>query len=482
MSSIIIFLLDGKLKTIDFKQESRLTPTTTVLQFLRTLPNHKGVKEGCAEGDCGACTVVLAEKNADGSLRYQAVNSCLIFLPKLHGKQLITVENLQDEKGKLHPVQKSLAESNGSQCGFCTPGIVMSLFGHYKNSEPADRDQIEDTLSGNLCRCTGYQPILESAESVFKSITPDHFSYQEKETVKKLKMIPNELVTIETNDQIYSLPSSLNELLQLRAERPQALLINGSTDVALRVTKNQELLPEIIDLAFIPELDQVQQSKNVLRLGSGVTINQLMQLTQLSFPAIYKMCKTFGSKQIRNLATIGGNLGSASPIADLAPALMAYNAKIMLKSQHQERTIVLDEFITGYRQTALEEDEIILAIELDSVNSTTLIDAYKISRRYDLDIATVSAGFRIELDAQEKVEQSKLIFGGMAAMTTRATQTENFLSGKKWTRSVIEEAVQILRAEFKPISDARAEADFRRIAAGNLLMKFYLENNNDIKS
>lgn len=475
MSSKITFLLDGKTETIDFTIQTHLTPTTTVLQYLRGLPNHKGVKEGCAEGDCGACTVVLAESGPNGQLVYMAVNSCLFFLPKLHGKQLITVENLQDDSGNLHPVQKALAESNGSQCGFCTTGIVMSLFGHYKQAEPATREHIEDTLSGNLCRCTGYQPILETAESVFKTIEADHFSEHEKNTLEKLKAIQNQSITIETPEQIYHLPASLKELLQLRTEHPQAILINGSTDAALRVTKNHELLTDIIDLANVRELQEVQQSPDTLRVGSGVTINQLMSLTEKSFPAIYKMCKTFGSKQIRNLATIGGNLGSASPIGDLAPALMAYNARVIVQSLHGQRKIVLDDFITGYRQTTLAEDEIILAIEMESIKPSTLVDAYKISRRYDLDIATVSAGFRVELDAEGKVRQSKLIYGGMAAMTSRTQKTEKFLSGKKWSREIVEEAMLVLKDEFKPISDARAGADFRSIAAGNLLLKFYLE-------
>lgn len=475
MAHIISFLLDGKIKAIDFTKQPHLTPTTTVLQYLRGLPNHHGVKEGCAEGDCGACTVVLAEARPEGGLAYKAVNSCLLFLPKLHGKQLITVENLQDASGNPHPVQKSLAEHNGAQCGFCTPGIVMSLFGHYKSGASAGREEIEDTLSGNLCRCTGYQPILEGARLALNDVQSDHFSKEQEETRSVLDSISRESLTLKTATQIYHLPAHLDELLQLKAQYPQALLINGATDAALRVTKNHELLPAIIDSSNVHELKEVQASEKKLRIGGGVSINELLELTKESFPAISKMCKTFGSKQIRHLATVGGNLGSASPIGDLAPVFLACDARVIVRSARGIRKIKMAAFITAYRQTALLPDEIILSLELPKTNASVRIGAYKISKRYDLDIATVSAGFRVELDENGLVRNCIAAYGGMAAVTARAEKAESFLIGKKWNRENVEQAIALVREAFTPISDARSGAEYRRVVAGNLLLKFYLD-------
>ncbi len=473
MAQSISFLLDGKIQTIDFSRQTKLKQTTTVLQYLRGLPNHHGVKEGCAEGDCGACTVVLAEALPDGGLSYRAVNSCLLFLPKLHGKQLITVENLQDNDGHLHPVQKSLAENNGSQCGFCTPGIVMSLFGHYKSGASAERDEIEDTLSGNLCRCTGYQPILESAQLVLKDVQSDHFSTEQEATWSILNSISGESLTLKTDSQIYHLPATLDELLKLRAKYPQALLINGSTDAALRVTKNHELLPAIIDSSNVQELKEVQTSGKKIRIGGGVSVNALMELTKDDFPAIAKMCKTFGSKQIRHLATVGGNLGSASPIGDLAPVFLACDARIIVQSAKGIRKIRMNDFITGYRQTALRPDEVILSVELPKTDASVLTGAYKISKRHDLDIATVSAGFRVELDGEGLIKNCIAAYGGMAAVTSRAEKAESFLIGKKWEKKTVEKTLPLIRESFTPISDARSGAEYRSLAAGNLLLKFY---------
>ncbi len=478
MADTISFLLDGKVQIIDFSRQSHLKPTTTVLQYLRDLPGHKGVKEGCAEGDCGACTVVLAEPDKEGGLSYKAVNSCLLFLPKLHGKQLITVENLQDGNGNLHPLQKTLAEQNGSQCGFCTPGIVMSLFGHYKSGASAERDEIEDTLSGNLCRCTGYQPILESAQLTLTDVHSDHFSAEQEETRAVLNAISKDSLTLKTETQVYYLPTYLNELLRLRSKYPQALLVNGSTDAALRVTKNHELLPAIIDSSNVRELKEVQASGGKLRFGSGVTINELLELTKERFPAVSKMCKTFGSKQIRHLATVGGNLGSASPIGDLAPVFLACDARITVQSVNGLRKIRMNDFITGYRQTALRPDEIIRSVELPLIKPSVLIGAYKISKRYDLDIATVSAGFRVELDGDEIVQNCIAAYGGMAAVTSRAIKAESFLNGKKWKRETVEQTLPLIRESFTPISDARSGAEYRSVVAGNLLLKFYLDTQN----
>ena len=273
----------------------------------------------------------------------------------------------------------------------------------------------------------------------------------------------------------------MDELLKLRAKYPQALFINGSTDAALRVTKNHELLPAIIDISNVQELKEVRTSGNKLRIGSGVTINTLMELTKESFPAVSKMCKTFGSKQIRNLATVGGNLGSASPIGDLAPVFLAYDARITVQSVQGVRKIKMNAFITGYRQTALRPDEIILSVELPPVKPSVLTGAYKISKRHDLDIATVSAGFRVDLDGEGLIRNCIAAYGGMAAMTSGAEKAESFLTGKKWNRENVEQALPLIRESFTPISDARSGAEYRSLAAANLLLKFYLDTQDELK-
>ena len=492
MENSISFILDGKLKHLSFSGRDRITPTTTVLNYLRSLPDHKGVKEGCAEGDCGACTVVLAENDGNGGLEYKAVNSCLIFLPKLHGKQLITVENISREdrrhsvKGaeqavrhSLHPVQQALVNEHASQCGFCTPGITMSLFAMYKHKVSADREKIEEYLGGNLCRCTGYKPIVQAAQRALENPESDHFCEKQKQTVALLKTIPTKSLHLKTDNQSYFLPATLEDLLRLKNDHPEALLVNGSTDVALRVTKNFEHLPLIIDAANVPELKKLERGEGGLTIGGGVTINDFMAALEEDFPALFAICRRFGSHQIRNLATVGGSLGTASPIGDLAPVFMACEAKILVRALHGKREIDADEFISGYRQTLLAEDEIISGVQLPFIPDGVTVKAYKISRRRDLDIATVSAAFRLRLDEQNRIREIRIIFGGMAAWTQHAKKAETFLQGKIWTKETVHTAMPLVQEEFQPLSDARAEAEFRSQAAANLLLKFWLETQGD---
>lgn len=471
MENTITFLLDGKLCTIDFNSDAPYTPTTTVLQYLRRDPGHQGTKEGCAEGDCGACTVVLAEPVGD-KLQYQAMNSCLMFLPRLHGCQLITVENISAPREALHPVQQALVDHHASQCGYCTPGFTMSLFDHYKNNRGPQRAAIEDTLSGNLCRCTGYQPILDAAQDVLARPQADRFSETEKVVQKSLAQIDRKSRHLHTAEQDYFLPFTLEEALKIKKKYPQILVINGSSDVALRVTKKHEMLPAILDLSKIHALQQIKITANHWRIGSGATLNMILQHAAGAFPALYKACKTFGSHQIRNAATIGGNLAGASPIADLTPLLMACDAHVVLQSTTGRRDLSLEEFITGYRQTALRDDEILTEVELDLPDRKWQVDFYKISKRYDLDIATVSAGFALLPDADGLIEDCRLVFGGMAESTRRATEAEKFLIGKEWQMTIAEQAADLVRESFNPISDARSGAAFRSLAAGNLLLKF----------
>ncbi|HNW52854.1 MAG TPA: xanthine dehydrogenase small subunit [Bacteroidales bacterium] len=470
----IQFVLNDKIVTVDFNFNPELKPTTTVLNYLRSLPFHKGVKEGCAEGDCGACTVVIAE-NKEGKLRYKTIDSCLVFLPMIHGKQLITVENLADANS-LHPVQQEMVNHNGSQCGYCTPGIVMSLFGLYKNHHNPEREVIEDALTGNLCRCTGYQPIIKAAEHACSCVDTDKFKLHEKQISILLDEINRDRspLEIETSAQKYYKPLKLADALAFRNKFPGALIISGATDSALRQTKKHEVLSEILDISDVTELNYFVEDQQGYKIGAGLSLENLKSLSAEKLQAIHSVLKIFGSLQIRNLATLGGNIGSASPIGDMLPLMLAYEAHVKLQSVTFDRIIRMDEFLKGYRSTHIRPNELITAIHIPKPEPGTIIKSYKVSKRKDLDISTVSGGFSLQLE-RGNVKEIILAFGGMADMPKRATDTEKHLLEKPWTRPNVDQAMKILATEFSPLSDARAVAEYRSLVARNLLLKFYTE-------
>jgi xanthine dehydrogenase small subunit len=475
MKNSIAFVLDGNVVEIGFDGSSQLTPTTTVLNYLRGLPQHRGVKEGCAEGDCGACTVVIGEVRPDKTIDYRAVDSCLLFLPMIHRKQLITVENLKGSSGDLHPVQQAMVDTNGSQCGYCTPGIVMTLFALYKGGSKPSRDQMADALVGNLCRCTGYEPILKAAAAACDGKGRDHFTADESHVAALLESISPDGISLSTELQRYDQPATFDECLLLMEEFPDALLVNGATDVALRVTKKSETLRHIIDCSRIEELKSVSSDSHALTIGAGVRISEVMKLVKSDFPGLYQMLTVFAARQIRNVATLGGNIGTASPIGDTLPVLMAYGADIVLQSRRGTRRVKADSFVKGYRTTIRQTDELIVAVVLPRPSVATHVRSYKVSKRRDLDIATVSAAFRLNLDGQGIVSDITLAYGGMAEYTKRSTLAETFLKGKAWNRQQVEEAQRLVDKDFDPISDVRGSAEFRKIAARNLLLKFWSE-------
>jgi xanthine dehydrogenase small subunit len=393
----------------------------------------------------------------------------------LHGKQLLTVESLKNENDELHPVQQAMVDEHGSQCGYCTPGFVMSLFSLYKNHENPTKEQIEDSLTGNLCRCTGYRPIVQAAAEACIHRGTESFPNLKPETRNLLKGISKQSIHIESAKQRYILPASLGEAITLKHQHPDAFLISGATDIALRVTKKHELLKEVIDISDVQELKDWSENDSMVTIGAGLCLNDVMKIVEHKFPALFEMLSVFGSQQIRNLATLGGNLGTASPIGDTLPVLMAYNANVTLEGINGRREIPLDNFIVGYRKTVRKPDELITAIVIPKMTNGAIVKSYKVSKRRDLDISTVSAGFRLELNGKNEVTSIKLAYGGMAERTKRAVSAENFLLGKIWSREIVEQAMPLIDNDFTPISDARASAEYRHIIARNLLVKFWSE-------
>lgn len=470
----VIFFQRGQQTEIDFAKPQPWTPTTTVLQYLRSLPDRKGTKEGCAEGDCGACTVVIGTPDAQGQMTYRACDSCLIFLPMLHGKELITVEDLGTHDN-LHPVQQSMVDCDGSQCGYCTPGFVMSLFSLYKQEGTIDRPEILDALTGNLCRCTGYRSIVEAATQVCAHRQADPFTHSAPLTAKRIQQVQAQTpaVTINTPDQLYARPATLTEALHFRALHSAAGIVCGGTDVGLKVTKQKQHLDALLDLSGIDELQFIHTTDTGLSIGAALPLETVFRAVKPHFPALYDMLAVFGSRQIRWRATLGGNIANASPIGDTPPVLMALDASVQLQSIQGTRTMKLTDFITGYRTTALRPDELITQVHIPFTPQGTQVRSYKISKRKDLDISTVSAAFRLRLHPDRTVAELQLIYGGMAAMTKRATLAEDFLLGKPWTRENIEAALPLIDQTFTPISDARSGKEGRRLMARNLLLKFW---------
>ncbi len=468
MSDTIRFVCDG-----DVVELRGVDPTMTVLNYLRTVANKTGTKEGCAEGDCGACTVVLRELHGN-KVRDLAVNSCILFLPTLDGKELITVEDLASNDGTLHPVQRALVESHGSQCGFCTPGFVMSMFALYGAENKPSRLTINDTLSGNLCRCTGYAPIVRAAEKMYEYDGIANNGDQDDKTVSLLKSIQrNDALSMEFNGRHYFAPTTIAELAKLRKEYPKAPILAGGTDIGLWVTKQHRDLETVLYGGNVRELKQIGRTAAHMEIGAGVTLSDAFSTIAESYPDFGEVLRRFGSVPIRNAATLGGNIANASPIRDTMPPLIALDSKLSIRHGRKAREIPLDEFFIDYQKTALEPGEFIEKI-LIPLRPDHRLGVYKISKRLDQDISAVCAAFSLKLEG-DRVADIRICFGGMAAIPKRAFKCEEALLGNEWSRENVQQAAVKLDEDFSPITDFRASERYRSLVAKNLLLKFLTE-------
>lgn len=451
-------------------ETSGLSPTTTLLRYLRDVRQLTGTKEGCAEGDCGACTVAVAEQGLDGQPQWRAVNACLLLLPMVQGKEVVTVEALKSAEGAYHPAQESMAKALGSQCGYCTPGIVMSLFEATYRKDLDQPWKLDDQLCGNLCRCTGYRPIRAAAEQIAGSCPKDRF-VEQLNAAKPAAM----QLSYEADGQKYFTPTRFEELWSVLEQHPDARFVVGGTDLSLEVTKKFAKLPKLVSLEGIAELRRLEERGQSLWLGATATVSELEDFTAQRLAPLARMTRYFGARQIKHRGTVGGNVCNASPIGDLPPALISLGAEAVLRSKAGERRVPLEQFFTGYRKTALQPKEILAAIEVPKLSPGVLACTYKVSKRRELDISAVSAGFFVELDSAQNVKRARLAYGGMAATPKRATQAEDALLGRPWNEASVEAAVAALSKDFTPLSDHRGSASYRGRVAANLLRGFLEE-------
>lgn len=475
---MIQFLLNQELKT-----EQALDPNVTVLNYLREHLHKSGTKEGCASGDCGACTVVVGELTTDAAgreqLSYRSLNSCLTFVASLHGKQLISVEDLKHQ-GRLHSVQQAMVDCHGSQCGFCTPGFVMSLFALQKNSAESASSEVRhaqshEALAGNLCRCTGYRPILAAAEQSCSQPPADQFDALKAQTIARLKAIaPTQTGELNSGDKRCLVPLTVADLADLYDAYPQARLLAGGTDLALEVTQFHRPLPVMIYVGNVAAMKKIEHFEDRIEIGAATALTDCYEALSREYPDFGELLHRFASLQIRNQGTLGGNIGNASPIGDSPPLLIALGAKIVLRKGEQTRTLALEDYFIDYRVTVRQESEFIERIIVPRASARQTFRAYKVSKRLDDDISAVCAAFRVHIENGAIVD-ARAAFGGMAAIPKRAAHCEQALIGQPWTSATLERACAALAEDFTPLTDFRASKEYRLLSAQNLLRKYFIE-------
>lgn len=434
-------------------------PTQSLLRWLKARQQH-GTKEGCGDGDCGACTVAMVETDADGRSHYRAVNSCLLPIGALAGREIVTVEGLAEGE-RLHPAQQVMVDGAGSQCGYCTPGFVMSLF-----VGTHDGDLSDHCIEGNLCRCTGYRPIRDAAKTLAAMpIIDDRFG---------AALTQPRAALASASVGVFHNPTTVAEALALKQRQPEAAWIAGATDLGVNLSRGQSVAPGFIALDRIAELQRIEIGEDAARIGAGVPLSRIEHELAGMFPLLDDMLPWFAARQVKNRATFGGSLGSASPIGDLAPILLALGGSVHLAGPNGTRDLPIDGYFLDYRKTQRAADELIVAVSLPKPHHLVTA-SYKIAKRQTDDISIVAASYAIGLDGARRVQHVRLAYGGIAAIPKRALKTEALLLGEVLGNALVERARAMLVDEFTPLSDHRADADYRRALAGNLFVKFVAE-------
>lgn len=470
MRDHITFILNGEIQTV-----AGLAGDTTLLQWLRQHRALTGSKEGCGEGDCGACTVVVASADADGALSWRPVNACILFMGMLEGLSVTTVEGLTaDLPDELHPVQQALVTHHASQCGFCTPGFVMSLFAAWCNGSGLDPDQIDDTLAGNLCRCTGYRPIVAAGTSLATTVFPDfEMARRQREASLLAEIAHDETVQLGDAHKQFVAPATEDEFAALYAQNPDAVIVSGATDVGLWVTKGNRHMPMMLWTGRVATFDQITDRNSRLRIGPRITHGAALPILGAIWPEIGETLRRFGSTQVRASGTVCGNIANGSPIGDLPPMLIALAAEIELRAKTTSRRIPLETYFLSYGHQDRKPGEFVASLILPSKPVPNL-RCYKLSKRFDQDISAVMGAFAIAHDGH-KITDARFAFGGMAGIPKRATMVEALLVGRPLSSESFIEAAAALPDDFEPLSDMRGSAEYRMQAAQNLIVKYGYE-------